>query len=87
MVHVRSIHNVEAEGNFIWQKTDPQFSHYVLAIDVTTEEMDSHLLPGHRRDFCARQLMEYQRCMYDNYPFFPKCYHQLHAYGHCEYEE
>ncbi|XP_034242031.1 NADH dehydrogenase [ubiquinone] 1 beta subcomplex subunit 7 [Thrips palmi] len=56
-------------------------------IDATIAEMDSFLLPSERRDFCAKELMEYQTCMTNNFPLYLKCTHQLHHYGFCQYDD
>lgn len=56
-------------------------------IDVSEAEMDSALIPSDRRDFCVKEVMEWQACMHYNFPKHLKCQHELHAYGNCQYQD
>ncbi|KAK3930306.1 NADH dehydrogenase [ubiquinone] 1 beta subcomplex subunit 7 [Frankliniella fusca] len=79
-------------GDFEESQFDPMFGfeatgRKIRKMEVTDDQMDSHNLPGERRDFCAKPLMEWQKCMHENYPFFTRCAHQYHAYGWCQYDD
>ena len=73
-------------------KFDPMFGFEATGrkkreIDVSVAEMDSHLMPSDRRDYCVRAFMEYQACFHSWYPNYLPCEHVLHHYGQCLHED
>lgn len=44
-------------------------------------------IPPKYRDYCVDELLEYQTCRYEKWPFVFNCHHEKHAYLNCEQKD